>query len=206
MAHTIAEKTKSKVHPWRIQVISSVIGVLTGYLLFHPYTMLIHSMTKNHHNENAAYNYRDIFWTTLHAFDSEMFVMAVSFALFGGVIGLLIGILINKRRKIYEADLENEKKKIASETLQRLMITLSHHLLNANTIIGGAARRCQKLEPESEVSDFVDMIEEQSKKIDTVIGTLRKLTEIKVADYTSNGHGLMIDIAREIEKSSESKA
>ncbi len=58
--------------------------------------------------------------------------MAVDFALFGGIIGLLIGIVMDRKKKLYAVELQNEKKKVALETLKTLMITLSHYLLNAN--------------------------------------------------------------------------
>lgn len=49
-----------------------------------------------------------------------------------------------------------------------------------------------------EVVSSLAVMEEQAYKIDAVIAALRKVTEIRTADYTSEGHGLMIDVEKEI--------
>jgi len=127
-----------------------------------------------------------------------MFPMAVSFALFGGLTGLLIGIITDRRQRLFAAELENQKKKAALETLHRLMVTLSHYLLNANTVIGGMVRKGRR--NEANVQGSLDVIEEEAKKIDAVIRSLKEITEIKTADYTTSGKDLMIDITKNIEE------
>jgi len=88
----------------------------------------------------------------------------------------------------------------AVETLRRLMITLSHHLLNANTVIGATAHRSKRHATDAGLIESLDLISEEAAKIDAVIGALKKITEIKTADYTSGGKDLMIDISKEIEE------
>lgn len=129
-----------------------------------------------------------------------MFSMSIAFAFLGSLNGLFIAIIVDKKKRLYAAEAENEKKKVALETLQRLMITLSHYLLNANTVIAGMALRCLKYNSAEDMKDSIDIIEEQAKKIEAIIMTLKKITEIKIADYTSHGKGLMIDITKEIEE------
>jgi hypothetical protein len=41
---------------------------------------------------------------------------------------------------------------------------------------------------------------EEAKKIDAVIRSLKEITEIRTADYTTSGKDLMIDITRNIEE------
>ncbi|MCL5022418.1 MAG: hypothetical protein M1497_03465 [Nitrospirae bacterium] len=91
-----------------------------------------------------------------------------------------------------------EQKKIAVETLHRLMVTLSHYLLNANTIIGGMAGRCKRTAPEKDILCSAVILEE-AKRIDAVVKALKELTEIKTADYTAKGKALMIDVAGQLE-------
>ena len=122
------------------------------------------------------------------------------FCLFGGLIGLLSGMVVHRQKMLHAAESEIEKKKVAMETLQRLMITLSHHLLNANAVIGGMAHRCKKKSAQEQREEYLDIIEKEARRIDAVVRALRKITEIKTADYTSEGHGLMIDISKEIEE------
>jgi len=124
--------------------------------------------------------------------------MAVSFGLFGGLTGLLIGIITDRTQRLFAAELENQKKKAALETLHRLMVTLSHYLLNANTVIGGMVRKGRR--NEANVQGSLDVIEEEAKKIDAVIRSLKEITEIKTADYTTSGKDLMIDITKNIEE------
>ena len=108
--------------------------------------------------------------------------------------------MLDRLQKAFNAEYENERKKVALETLKRLMVTLSHYLLNANMIIGGEARHSRKVEFNKDVLASLEAIMEQARKIDAVIGALKKITEIKTADYTTKGHGLMIDITQEMEQ------
>lgn len=178
---------------YRVQIIFLLAGAIIGFLLFHPYTMFIYSFTNlpGHGGENAQFQWKDLFSIVRNTFNPMMLPMALSFAVFNGIIGLLMGALIAKKRRL-------EQQKIALETLNRLMITLSHYLLNANTVIGGMARRCKQTTPDKDIL-CSDVIVEQAKKIDAVIKALKATTEIKTADYTTNGKALMIDITREIE-------
>ena len=99
------------------------------------------------------------------------------------------------------AELENKNKRVALETLHQLMVTLSHHLLNANTIIGGMVRRCRKAESRTEIIPSLRVIEEQAKRIEIVISALKKVTDFKTASYTtSESNTLMIDVAKEIDE------
>ncbi|MBI4849767.1 MAG: hypothetical protein HY808_14550 [Nitrospirae bacterium] len=169
------------------------IGALAGYAVFHPYTMLVYSLTGFAH---SGMHLKDVFFS----FEREMLPMGVAFAVLGGLIGILIAVVIEKQRQLYTVTFENEKKKIALETLQQLMITLSHYLLNANMVIGGMVRRCQRIQTNEDAQHSLEAIAEQAKKIDAVISALKRLTEIKTAKYTAEGHALMIDISKEIEE------
>lgn len=97
-------------------------------------------------------------------------------------------------------ELENERKTIALSTLRQLMATLSHYLLNANTIIGGMARRCVRATSDEERHSSMEAIMEQTGKTEGVIAALRKMAEIRTTRYTPESHTLMIDLTREIEK------
>lgn len=169
------------------------IGALAGYVVFHPYTMLVYSFMGSPKNEMHL---KDIFFS----FDRSMLPMGIAFAVLGGFIGLLISVIVEKQKQLYVATLENEKKKAAIETLQELMITLSHYLLNANMVIGGMVRRCEKIKSNEDMLCSLEVIAEQARKIDAVMSALKKITEIKTAKYTAEGHALMIDISREIEE------
>ncbi|MGV8073775.1 MAG: PAS domain S-box protein [Syntrophobacteraceae bacterium] len=105
-----------------------------------------------------------------------------------------------EKRRIRLVELESENKKIALDTLHQLMVTLSHYLLNSNTIIGGMVRRCRRLNSKEEIEASLDAIEEQAKKVEIVITALNQLTRIKTAPYTAESNTLMIDVTKEIEE------
>lgn len=105
-----------------------------------------------------------------------------------------------ENRRLRMAELENENKKVALETLRQLMVTLSHYLLNANAIVGGMVRRCRKAQSLTEIDRPLQVIEAQAKKIEIVIGALKRVTDIKTTSYTSETNTLMIDVAKEIDE------
>jgi len=185
---------------YRIEIFFSVAGAVFGQMIFHPYAMLMYYLMDMSHGKELHLHWQGLLEKIAMTFNPMMLPMAFSFAFFGSISGLLLGIIIARKKRLYVVEYENEKKKIAMETLRRLMVTLSHYLLNANMIIGGMARRCRKSEPSSEVRDAVKIIEEQARKIDAVISALRKVTRIKTADYTTHGHGLMLDITKEMDE------
>ena len=172
-------------------------GAVAGYFIFHPYTMIAHMFADLGHNELYLKDFIEAFSRSLTA---DMTFMAFTFAVIGAVIGLLTGVLSERKRKLFEAEMENEKRKTAVETLQRLMITLSHHLFNANTVIGGTAHRARRHSTDDGLIEALDLIRQEAAKIDAVIRALKRITEIKTTDYSSEGKDLMIDISREIEE------
>jgi signal transduction histidine kinase len=80
------------------------------------------------------------------------------------------------------------------------MVTLSHYLLNADTIIGGMVRRCERLDSQEAVHSSLQVIEEQARKIEIVITALNRLSRVKTAPYTAESDTLMIDVAKEIDE------
>jgi hypothetical protein len=110
----------------------------------------------------------------------------------------LVALVIERKRKLLLLEVENEKNKIAIQTLREVTVTIAHHLLNANTIIGGKVRQCRKLTSDQEILKVLSDMEEQGRKIDATIKSLREVTEVKTMDYTTSGEVKMIDIDAEI--------
>ncbi len=184
---------------YRVTIFSSIIGAVIGYFVFHPYTMFVSYIIHSHQSGEIYWNWKNLFDIFQLNFKPSMFPMTAAFVLFGGIIGLLTGVMVNRKKRSHAIAQENEKKKVALETLKRLMVTLSHYLLNANVVIGGEVRHSRKIVVDKDALASIEVIEKQAKKIDAVISALRKVTEIKTADYTTEGRGLMIDITKEIE-------
>lgn len=185
---------------YRLHIISSLTGAVVGYFVIHPYTMAASYIMNIHSGAEIHWNWHNVFEIVLANFKPPMIPMTVAFTLFGSVIGLLIGMILKRKKYLHNIAHENEKKQVAIETLQRLMITLSHYLLNANVVIGGEVRHSRKTATNEDSLASLKVIEQEAKKIDSVVRALRKITTIRTANYTSEGHDLMIDITEEIEE------
>jgi len=183
-------------------MIFAVAGAAIGYVAVHPYTMFVYSLMHPHQSEALLSRWRwsALLDTAMSTFQPAMLPMALSFIITGGFVGLLAGVAAERKRKLDAIALESEKRRVAMETLHALMVTLSHYLLNANTIIGGMVRHCKRIESSKETLDSLAVIQSQAKKIDTVIGALQKVTELETTRYTAEGETLMIDVAKEIEE------
>jgi hypothetical protein len=185
---------------YRLQTICALVGMVGGYLLLHPYAMLVYTLHSPLRDGSVKIFNLDLMLRHIAGSQPLMLSMAVSFTVFGGLIGALIGLLLTRRERLRAVEQENEKKRVALETLKEVMVTLSHHLLNANMIIGCKVRHCRKVASNESILAALGIIEEQGRKIDAVIAALRKVTDIKIVGYTSNGTVQMIDISREIEE------
>lgn len=105
-----------------------------------------------------------------------------------------------EKHRLRLVELENERKTIALTTLRQLMVTLSHYLLNANTVIGGMARRSQRAGSEADRMAALDMIRKQAAKTEGIIEALKKVSEIRTTEYTRESQILMMDLTKEIEE------
>lgn len=184
---------------YRTTILFTAFGLLAGYLILHPYTMVVAMITHLHKQGNLHFHWNDLAFSAMHAFQSEMLTMAIPFAFFGGLTGFLIGTIVRRKKRLLEMKYEGEKKEVALQTLKDVMVTLSHHLLNANMIIGGKVRHCRRTVSNKDITDSLEVIEEQGHRIDAVIKALRQVSEVKTTDYTTSGTVKMIDIADEIE-------
>jgi hypothetical protein len=183
----------------KTRVLYTLLGMIGGFVLLHPYTMMVYALL--HVLKGAAGVHTDWGGITVRgliAFKPAMFPMVSAFVIFGGLTGLLVALVFEKKRKMLLLEVENEKHKIAIQTLREVTVTLAHHLLNANTIIGGKVRHCRKLTSDQEILKVLADIEDQGRKIDATIGSLREVTEVKTMDYTMSGEVKMINIDDEI--------
>lgn len=183
-------------------------GGLAGYVVFHPFSMIMHAALSPETAPSAS-----LFHPVSDSFVPGMMPMATAFSVFGAVIGVLLGALFDRRRRLHEAELEDERKRAAIDAVHHLMVTLSHYLLNANAVIGGVAARSRRRTKDPQLLKNLKTIEQEAHEIDRVLAALKNITEIRTTDYTSTGKDLMIDLSdsltREIvasEADSESSA
>lgn len=184
---------------YRDRVIFVLFGMLGGYLVLHPYTMLVYALMHTHDYFELHIHFDEIRQQAGTLFKPVMLPMGISFTLFGGAAGFLAAVVVDRKKRLIRVEHEHEKKTIVLETMKELMGTLSHHLLNANMIIGGKVRYIAKIVEKEEILKELGVITEQGRRIDAVIKALRETTELKIADYASGGEVKLIDIDKEIE-------
>lgn len=147
----------------RNRLISVILGGIGGFLILHPHTMLVYALVHLHEGRGLHLHLRELISQPLAAFRPVMLPMVISFILFGGVIGLLVSIAMGRRKRLLATRDEHEKKKIALETMKELMATLSHHLLNANMVIGGRARAVAKITTDEKILEDLRVINEKQE-------------------------------------------
>ena len=119
--------------------------------------------------------------------------------LMGGVTGFSLGAWSTQRKRLTAVRLQAQRRLAALETLRELMVTLAHHIRNANVVIGGFSLRLQKRVSDPEMAQHLQMIRQASQEIEAVIAFLENLSEIDHARYTNAWDTRMINLKKELE-------
>lgn len=175
----------------------ALAGMLLGYLLIHPFAMLASTL-----GPRLPYSPKEFIFWGHHlrvSFGPEMLGMGMAFAFMGGLTGFFFGIWYYQKEKLTVEKLESQRRQVALETLQGLMVTLAHHIRNANLVIGGFSSRMLKNLPAPEVQRQLQLIQQASREIDAVIASLQSLTEFKLTQYVGAWETRMIDLKQELE-------
>ncbi|MCL4501726.1 MAG: hypothetical protein M1438_07695 [Deltaproteobacteria bacterium] len=172
-------------------------GMLVGYLLIHPFAMLANTL-----GPRLPYSPKEFVFWGHHlqvSFGPEMLAMAMAFAFMGGLAGFFFGIWYLQKERLTMERLESQRRQVALETLQELMVTLAHYIRNANLVIGGYSNRLIKRTFDSEAQRQMEMIHQASREIDAVIASLEGLTEMKRTQYVGAWETRMIDLKKELD-------
>ena len=189
-------------HPRRIVVLSTVAGAATGYLVLHPYTMLVYGLYGRHEAMAAPSDIIGVLREAVRSFTPSMIHMGLPFALVGGVAGLFYGFwLVSLRQRE-----EMEKRACAVSALKELMVTLSHYLLNASTVVGGYAAHILKTEDDENIKRHVLVIREEAEYIEAVVKSLQSIESVVTEHYTKDSETMMLDIKEDLEKRLREKA
>ena len=177
-------------------VLLSLAGGCVGYLLLHPYTMLVYGLYGHHGSRPEGLDLRRLLEDVPAAFRLDMAPMGVPFALLGALVGLLLGFWLEARSRRFEM----EKRLLAVETMRQLMVTLSHHLLNAVQGIGGFAALALRKEQDADKRRPLEIIMNESIRIEAVVKALQSLESVTTERYTKSSETLMIDIRKELQE------
>jgi signal transduction histidine kinase len=175
----------------------TLAGMLAGYFLVHPFAMLANSLGPRMPHLPMEFS----FWGHhLRVFFSpEMLAMGMAFAFMGGLAGFCLGIWYLQKERLTAERLESQRRQVALETLQELMVTLGHHVRNANVVIGGFSSRLIKHAPNPEAQQQLEMIQHASREIEAVIASLESLSQIDRVRYIGEWETRMIDLKKELE-------
>jgi len=177
-------------------VLLSLAGGCVGYLLLHPYTMLVYDLYGHHAAGSEGTDFRRLLEDVPAAFRLDMAPMGMPFALLGALVGLLLGFWLEARSRRFEM----EKRLLAVETMRQLMVTLSHHLLNAVQGIGGFAALALRKEQDEGKRRPLEIIKQESIRIEAVVKALQSLEYVSTERYTKSSETLMIDIRKELQE------
>lgn len=182
--------------------LSALIGAALGYFILHPYTMFIYGLYERPHEELAEGFIPHVWFhvrEALATFEPGMLHMGIPYAFLGGFAGLFFGLWLNARKQ----KVQSELRACAVDTLKTLMVTLSHYLLNAVTIIGGFAWRIQKNSPDDETLKHVMVIRKEAEQIEAVVKSLQSLHEVVTEHYSRDSEAMVIDLTEELKKKME---
>jgi signal transduction histidine kinase len=182
---------------WILQAGFTLAGIVTGYLLMHPFAMLAYTLAPQ--SPHAPMDI-SLWGHQIHlAFGADMLVMSGAFAFMGGLAGFCLGAwYLQKERRMAE-EIDSQKRLVALETLRELMVTLAHHIRNSNMVIGGFSAHLSRHITDPELQTHLKAVQQASREIAAVIDALQNLTEISTVKYISNGQARMIDLKKELE-------
>ncbi len=170
--------------------------MLLGYLLIHPFAMLASTLGPRMPHFPMGFS---LWGHHLRvSFGPEMLVMGMAFAFMGGLAGFFFGIWYYQKERLTAERLEAQRRQVALETLQELMVTLAHHIRNANVVIGGFSSRMIKNLPDLEVQRQLQLIQQASREIEAVIASLESLSQVDRARYIGEWETKMIDLKQEL--------
>ncbi len=174
----------------------TLAGMLVGYLLIHPFAMLANTL-----GPRLPYSPKEFSFWGHHlrvSFGPEMLTMGLAFAFMGGLAGFFIGVWYYQKERLTAERLEFQRRQVALETLQALMVTLAHYIRNANQVIGGFSSRMMKHLPDPEAQRQLQLIQQASREIEAVIASLESLSQIDRAQYIGEWETKMIDLTQEL--------
>lgn len=172
----------------------SLLGGALGYLVLHPYAMLVYGLYGIHGAAKVPTRPVPPFREVLSSFDPAMLPMGIPFALLGGVAGLSLGFWMEVERQRFEM----EKRLLTVETVRRLMTTLAHYLLNAAQIVGGFAARDIRKEQDETIRHHLEAMRDEAMRIEGVVRSLLSLESVKSRRFLENRDSAMIDIQNEL--------
>ena len=126
------------------KVVFTLLGLVAGALIVHPYIMLVYHFTAPGVREAGGSFGQDIARAFTSIFSSDMLPMTLSFSFFCGVIGFLSAVLLERNRRLEEMKFQARQHEAVRRSLQKLVSVISHFVINSSLIVGYNIRQIKK--------------------------------------------------------------
>lgn len=179
------------------KTIFSLIGIVVGVVLVHPYVMLVDQITGFRAASGSP-------WPTasgslIVAFGPAMLPMTIAIAFFAGLCGLLLGLLFERNQRIVRFQYQARLHRDLTASLNQLLGVVAHYILNSSMMISGNARRLQKnVRPEDRQK--LAAIIKQAEKNEAVLQLMQEAEFLQSIDPSDTTYQKLIDLNRQVEE------
>lgn len=178
-------------------LVSCCAGAVLGFGVVHPYSMAVNRMLLGTDEQSIADALR---WSGM-AFSFHMWPMSIFYAVLGGAFGFGVGLLLERNREIERARRLAESVGLANETLREIAQAVAHFVRNANSSIGGYARRLSKDPSLSNTAhEALNAIQEESRRIERVVEALHAIKEVTVPKENGTSEFGLMDIQKDLQR------
>ena len=142
-----------------IKYIFTAGGLLFGVLIAHPYIMLVYYFTSPGVTGAAGAGSNSTLGAArilTDAFSPDMLPMTIGFSFFCGVIGFLVGLLLERNRKLQRMKADARQHEAVMNAARKLLSVLSHFVINSTIVIASETRRLHRLSMEKGVPGGVE--------------------------------------------------
>jgi len=141
---------------------------------------------------------REALAMSLDAFSGHMWLMALFYAVFGGLFGYVVGLLFQRGRQLLSVELERQHHEAVRQLIEDIVLTVSHYVRNANSAVGGYTRLAMKSSKDENVSKRLQVVIESSTQIDAVMAALQSIDEKSEREEVGTTHLRMMKIQDQI--------
>lgn len=174
----------------------TLAGILAGIIIVHPYVMLVNRLTGPGPLISQPQNFGDVGFLAIIA--PNMLPMTIAFAFFGGICGLLLGLLIERNRRVLHYRYQAELHTNLTAALHQLLDVVSHYILNGSMVISSHSRRLEKKTAREDLPRLAAIIK-QAEQNEAVLKLLKESDFLQQIDPTDATYEKLIELNRKIE-------
>ncbi len=178
------------------KTVCTLAGILAGIIIVHPYVMLVNRLTGPGPLTSQPQSFGDVGFPGIIA--PNMLPMTIAFAFFGGICGLLLGLLIERNRRVLHFRYQAQLHTNLTAALHQLLDVVSHYILNGSMVISSHARRLEKKTAREDLPHLAAIIK-QAEHNEAVLKLLKESDFLQQIDPTDATYEKLIELNRKIE-------